>query len=126
MLGSWKKSQIISSSLDLEERVDPKVAVEMGWNLHLQGYVRMALDVTESSYLRWRDSWQDITARNALSMMQSYFAFLCRGTLKDALNAATSIQAADDRAFATNEFSDVMVRCTRFRALYRCRYETSH
>lgn len=122
MLGSWEESQIISLSLDLEERVDPKVAIEMGWNLYLQGYVRMALDVTESSYLRWRDSWQDITARNALSMMRSYFAFLCRSTLKDALNAATSIQEVDELTFATNEFSDVMVRFTRSRAPYRCSY----
>ncbi|GKZ24837.1 hypothetical protein AbraIFM66951_005124 [Aspergillus brasiliensis] len=114
MRGSWEEFQIISLSLDSEDRVDPKVAIEMGWNLYLQGYVSMALDVTETSYLRWRDSWQDNTARNALLMMRSYFAFLCRSTLKDALNAATSIQEVDELTFATNGFSSVMVAMEYF------------
>ncbi|KAH7169474.1 hypothetical protein DER46DRAFT_681210 [Fusarium sp. MPI-SDFR-AT-0072] len=112
-MGNWEKSNYIFSSLDLEESVNPKVGIEIGWNLYLQGYVRMALGVIESSYIPRTDSSQNITAYNTLLMMQSYFAFLCGSTLKNGLNAVISIQEVDKFTF-TNEFSNVMVASNYF------------
>jgi hypothetical protein len=122
-MGNWEKSNYIFSSLDLEESVNPKVGIEIGWNLYLQGYVRMALDVIESSYIPWRDSRQNIMACKALSMMRSYFAFLCGSKLKNGLNAAISIQEVDEFTF-TNELSNVMV-CYLLPGSVSC-IETSH
>ncbi|KAK3986594.1 CHAT domain-containing protein [Cladorrhinum sp. PSN332] len=95
LFANYKGFEAEVANLAEEDKMHPEIALQLGWNYFLQGYIEKAYEVVDSSYDQWSSPWPSPAARDALLLARSFFDLLARCQTQAALDVAVSIQRID-------------------------------